>query len=41
MGIPIAIYESAALGAPVLVEDVLSLKVETYQEKVNKMCIGL
>lgn len=37
MAIPMAIYESAAIGAPVLVQDVLDLKVETYQTPLNKL----
>ena len=39
MVIPMAIYESAATGAPVLVEDVLNLKVEEYQKQINKLCL--
>jgi hypothetical protein len=37
MAIPMAIYESATIGAPVLVRDVLDLKVEAYQGPLNKM----
>ncbi|MPN62868.1 hypothetical protein SDC9_210621 [bioreactor metagenome] len=37
MAIPMAIYESAATGAPVLVQDVLDLKVEKYQTPLNKI----
>ena len=40
MAIPMAIYESATTGAPVLVEDVLNLKVEAYQEQINKLCLA-
>ncbi len=35
MAIPMAIYESATIGAPVLVQDVLDLKVEAYQGPLN------
>jgi predicted dehydrogenase len=38
MAIPMAIYESAVTGQPVLVEDVLNLKIEKYQEQINKLC---
>lgn len=40
MAIPMAVYESAAIGAPVSVQDVLDLKVETYQAELNKI-IGI
>jgi len=40
MAIPMAIYESAAIGQPVKVQDVLDLKVETYQGELNKI-IGI
>ena len=36
MAVPMAIYESATINAPVLIEDVLNLKVEKYQEQLNK-----
>jgi len=36
MVVPMAVYESAAIGAPVLIKDVLDLKVETYQDQFNK-----
>jgi len=35
MAIPMAIYESAAIGAPVMVEDILNMKIETYQKQLN------
>jgi len=38
MLIPMAIYESAFTGVPVLVDDVLNLKIEKYQEEINKLC---
>jgi predicted dehydrogenase len=38
MLIPMAIYESATIGAPVLVEDVLNMKAEKYQEQINRFC---
>lgn len=37
MAIPMAIYESATIGGPVLVEDVMKLKVEAYQGPLNKI----
>lgn len=37
MAIPMAIYESATIGAPVLVQDVMDLKVEAYQAPLNKI----
>ena len=37
MVVPMAIYESAELGVPVLIDDVLNLKVESYQGKLNKI----
>ena len=37
MAVPLAIYESAFSGEPVFVDDVLSLKVEKYQEQINKV----
>lgn len=37
MAVPMAIYESATIGAPVLVKDVMDLKVEAYQEPLNKL----
>ncbi len=36
MAIPMAVYESAALQSPVLVQDVLDLKVEAYQKPLNE-----
>lgn len=35
MAIPMAIYESATIGGPVLVKDVMDLKVEAYQGPLN------
>ena len=40
MAIPMAVYESAAIGGPVDVQDVLDLKVEAYQSELNKL-IGI
>ena len=40
MAIPMAVYESAECGSPVMVKDVLDLKAEAYQAKLNKI-IGL
>lgn len=37
MAIPMAIYESATIGAPVLVQDVMDLKIEAYQEPLNRL----
>jgi len=37
MAIPMAIYEAATIGAPVLVQDVMNLKVEVYQGPLNKI----
>lgn len=37
MAVPMAIYESATIGAPVLMKDVLDLKVEVYQAKLNEI----
>jgi predicted dehydrogenase len=37
MAIPMAIYEAATIGAPVLVQDVMDLKVEVYQGPLNKI----
>ena len=39
MAVPMAIYESAVTGAPVLIEDVLDMKVETYQKQLNDMLL--
>lgn len=36
MAVPMAIYESATIGAPVMVQDVMDLKIEAYQEPLNK-----
>lgn len=36
MAIPYAVYESAVSGHAVLVDDILSLKEETYQSEINK-----
>ena len=37
MAVPMAVYESAALnGQPVLMQDVLDLKIENYQKEINK-----
>jgi len=38
MAVPMAIYESATINAPVLIKDVLEMKVEKYQEQLNKIC---
>ena len=37
MAIPMAIYESAATGTPVLVEDILNMKIEKYQKQINDL----
>jgi predicted dehydrogenase len=37
MAIPMAIYESATIGGPVLVKDVMDLKIEEYQTPLNKI----
>ena len=37
MAIPMSIYESATIGAPVLVQDIMNLKVEAYQAPLNKI----
>ena len=37
MAIPMAIYESATIGGPVLVQDIMNLKVEAYQAPLNKI----
>ncbi|OQA67361.1 MAG: hypothetical protein BWY37_01223 [Firmicutes bacterium ADurb.Bin262] len=37
MGVPMAIYESATLGEPVLMKDVMDLKIEAYQGPLNRL----
>jgi len=37
MAIPMAVYELAAIGKPVKVEDILELKIEKYQGELNKL----
>jgi predicted dehydrogenase len=37
MAIPMAIYESATLGAPVLVREITDLKIEAYQKPLNQI----
>ncbi len=40
MAVPMAVYESAAVRQPVLLQDVLDLKIEAYQKPLNET-IGL